>query len=112
MNTYAIWVDLAPGAHDLEFAEAVKGYLGVFLREGWAEGYRLKRRKFGFGPTGMGEWSIEIDFVDLAQMDRAFEQAARRTGDLENLHHEVYSRVVNFRSGLYRDFPDPVRGLE
>jgi len=25
------------------------------------------------------------------------------------LHVEVYSRVQDFRSGLYRDFPDAVR---
>lgn len=109
MNTYAIWVDLKPGTNDLEFAQAVHDYVSYFITEGWAEGYRIQRRKFGFGPDGLGEWQIGIDFKDLAQMDDAFLQAARRAGELERLHVQVYSRVVNFRSGLYRDFPDPVR---
>lgn len=109
MDTYAIWVDLKPGQDDLEFARNVRAYLDWYVQKDMAEGWRLKRRKFGFGPDGLGEWSIEIDFASLAQMDLAFAQAARRSGELEGLHAEVYSRVVNFRSALMRDFPDPMR---
>ena len=32
-------------------------------------------------------------------------------GPLEPLHHEVYSRVKDFKSALYRDFPDDVRPI-
>lgn len=109
MNSYEIWADLAPGANDLELVEAIEGYLNAFKEQGLAERYRIRRRKFGFGPAGLPEFNITIDFIDLAQMDRCFLAAATRTGELEALHHAVYSRVINFTSGLYRDFPDKVR---
>ncbi|MCG9896028.1 MAG: hypothetical protein MH204_11200 [Fimbriimonadaceae bacterium] len=109
MNSYEIWADLAPGANDLEFVAAVRAYLDWFVADGRAERYRIRRRKFGFGPSELGEFCITIDFKDLAQMDMAFGEAAKRSGDLERMHGEVYSRVVRFRSALYRDFPDPVR---
>lgn len=109
MNTYAIWVDLKPGERDMEFASAVRAYLDWLSVRELIAGSRIARRKFGFGPEGLGEWHIEIHFHDLAQMDRTFAEVAKRAGDLEQLHGEVYRRVCNFRSGLYRDFPDPER---
>lgn len=109
MNCYEIWADLAPGVNDLELVEAAERYLQAFVDQGLAESFRIRRRKFGFGPSGLPEFNFSVEFVDLAQMDRCFLAAARRSGDLESLHTAVYSRVVNFTSGLYRDFPDEVR---
>lgn len=109
MNSYEIWVDLAPGVKDLEFVDAVRGWLDLFVQKGEAAGYRIRRRKFGFGPPELGEFCISIEFDSLAQMDEAFFTAARRDAETERLHAEVYRRVTNYRSGLYRDFPDPVR---
>jgi hypothetical protein len=109
VNTYAIWVDLAPGVEDLAFSRAVHAYMGWFEKEGLLLGWRLQRRKLGFGPDGLGEWHIQMDFRDLAQLDEAFLQAAKRSGEVEGLHADVYRRVTNFKSALYRDFPDPVR---
>lgn len=111
MNTYAIWVDLASGHSDLEFAKALSAYLEHLKEEGLLEGWRLQRRKLGFGPSELGEWFIQIEVRDLAQLDRAFNVAAARTGESDRLHAEVFRRVRNFRSGLYRDFPDPVRAV-
>ncbi len=110
MNCYEIWVDLAPGVDDLEFVDALRGYLGAFQTDGQLETYRIRRRKFGFGPEGLGEFCITLEFKNLALLDAAFSTAATRTGEIEKLHREVYSRVRNFRSALYRDFPDPERG--
>lgn len=111
MNYYEIWVNLAPGANDLEFVKAVEDYLGYFKSKGKLSGYTLKRRKFGFGPPDLGEFYISIAFEHLAQMDEAFFSAATRDEVVEPLHHEVYSRVKDFKSALYRDFPDAVRKL-
>ena len=110
MNTYAIWCDLAPGAKDLELIAAVDAYMGFLKGTGAIEAYRVQRRQFGFGPEGLGEFFIAIDTRNLAQLEQAFLKAATRTGEVEHLHVEVYRRVVNFRSALYRDFPDAVRG--
>ena len=112
MNTYAIWVDLAAGQSDLEFSNSLNAYLGHLKDEGLVEGWRLQRRKLGFGPSELGEWLVQIEVQDLAQLDRAFNEAAARTGESDRLHGEVFRRVRNFRSGLYRDFPDLVRESE
>ena len=109
MDSYEIWVDLAPGATDVELVAALRDYLDHFRTQGKLEAYRLRRRKFGFGPEGLGEFIVTLDFRDLAQLDEGFGVAATRTGEVESLHRAVYSRVSNFRSGLYRDFPDPQR---
>lgn len=109
MNCYEIWTDLRPGVGDLEFVEAVNRYLGHLVREARMEGFRIKRRKLGFGPDGLGEWHLSLEFRDLRQLEDAFDVIAARTGEIEELHHDVYSKVVNLKFGLYRDFPDPVR---
>lgn len=110
MVTYAIWVNLQPGVDDLEFSRCVQRYLDSYVQQGQAESWSLQRRMFGFGPEALGEWHVAIRFQSVSQMDAAFQSAAARAGELEELHSAVYSKVTGFRSGLYRDFPDPVRG--
>lgn len=110
MDYYDIWVNLRPGTDDLEFVKAVRAYMDHIVAGGHMAGYRIRRRKFGFGPEGLGEFSISLEFESLAKLDDAFDEIARRSGVVEDLHHAVYSRVTDFKSGLYRDFPDPVRG--
>jgi hypothetical protein len=109
MNYYDIWVNLKDSRQDLEFARAVDAYMGHLKNQGKLEGWRLTRRKFGFGPDDLGEFHIRLEFRDLAQLDAAFSEVATRTGEVENLHRPVYSMVTNFKSALYRDFPDPER---
>lgn len=109
MNVYAIWVDLIVGREDLAFANAVHRFLDHFQSQGLVESYTLERRKFGFGPEGLGEFHVRILTKDLDMLDRVFMQAASRSGDVEAMHSEVFRRVKNFKSGLYRSFPDEVR---
>lgn len=109
MNIYHIWCDLVPGTRDLDFARAVEGWLGHLRDEGVIAGFRLTRRKLGFGVEGLGSWHVMIETEDLAQLDRAFTVAARRSGDAEVLHHAVNHLARNAKFALYRDFPDPVR---
>lgn len=102
-------MNLAPGAKDLEFYGAVQRYCDWFISEGYMKTYRVRRRKFGFGPEALGEFNITMEFESLTKMDEAFAHAAARAGELEELHFAVYSRVADFKSGLWRDFPDSVR---
>jgi hypothetical protein len=37
---------------------------------------------------------------------------APREGEIQSLHAKVYSMVTNFKSALYRDFPDAGRTIE
>ena len=109
MNFYDIWVDLRDGRQDVEFCKAVDAYLGHLKGQGKLVAWTIARRKFGFGPDGLGEFHIRIEFNDLAQLDSCFGVVATRAGEVERLHHPVYSMVTNFKSGLFRVFPDPQR---
>ena len=109
MDCYEIWCDLKDSARDLEFAEVLKAYMEHLRERGLIAGYRLTRRKLGFSPPGMGEFHVVIETQDLAQLERAFQEAATREGEVERVHRAVYSAVTNARFALYRDFPDPFR---
>jgi hypothetical protein len=109
VNTYHVWCNLKDGRRDLEFARAVSDYLGTLQRSEKIHGWRLERRKLGFGPTTLGEFHVAIETEDLAQLDRAFSTVARRTGEVEDLHRGVWSLATDLTFALYRDFPDPER---
>lgn len=109
MNYYMVWVDLAPGVRDLEFTDAVNAFATGLVNEGRMESFSITRRKFGFGPAELGEFEIRMAFKDLAQLDYAFSRVAVRDAEIERVHAAVYGKVVNFKSALYRDFPDEVR---
>lgn len=114
MDVYHIWCDLLPESADVEFADAVHAYLGKLAAEGKIAGHRLTRRKLGLGPRELGEFHIEIDVEDLAQLDAAFGAVSRRDGPVEALHHAVNRHAARVQFALYRDFPDAhrVRGSE
>ena len=109
MNHYHLWCNLRPGVKDLAFVDAVNGYLGYLQKQGTIVGYNIERRKFGFSPPNLGDWHIDIQCEDLAQLDRAFNSVATREGEVEKLHAAVYGSACDLVSALYRDFPDKVR---
>ena len=82
MDLYHIWCDLKPGMGDLVFAEKAAVYLGHLKQQGLIEAFRVTRRKLGFGPPGLGEFHLMIETRDLAQLDAAFNRAARTRGRL------------------------------
>lgn len=109
MNYYDMWFNLKDSRKDLEFCGHVDAYLGHLKAQGLIEGWTLRRRKFGFGPEHLGEFNITVWAKDLDQLDRAFGHVATRAGEVERLHMPVYSAVTDFKSGLWRDFPDTER---
>jgi hypothetical protein len=109
MDIYHIWCNLKPGTGDVAFCDRVSAYLGQLRDEQLIAGFRVTRRKLGFGPPQLGEFHIAIEITDLAQLEAAFQHVARRAGPMEGLHHAVNSLVTDFTAALYRDFPDPVR---
>lgn len=109
MQHYHMWFNLIDSHKDLEFCRSVDAYLGYLKGQGRIEGWRLTRRKFGFGPEELGEFHCEVWTRDLAQLDLAFSLVATRDGEVERLHRPVYSAVKDFKSALYRDYPDPER---
>jgi len=109
MDHYLIWCNLKDTRRDLEFRANVAAYLDHLRAQGKVERWSLTRRKLGFGPADLGEFHLCISFRDLAQLDEAFGVVAQRAGEIERLHAPVYSMVTDFKSALYRDFPDPQR---
>jgi hypothetical protein len=109
VNRYQIWFDLADSSEDLAFVEALDAFLDGLRERDLIAGWRLARRKLGFGPSELGEFQLEIETEDMAQLERAFREVSRREGETEERHASVFSRIRNMRTGLYRDFPDPWR---
>ncbi len=109
MQYYQMWFNLIDSRRDLEFAAAVAAYMNHLKADRRIEGWNLTRRKFGFGPESLGEFQCTVWTTDLAQLDHAFDLVATRSGTVETLHMPVYSMVKDFKSALYRDFPDPQR---
>ena len=109
MDHYHTWFDLKPGVRDADFARAMSRYMGHLKENGMIEGWRLTRRKLGFGPADLGEFHIVMETRDLAQLDRAFNRVASRRDPTESVHFGVNSQVCNLTIALYRDFPDAVR---
>jgi hypothetical protein len=109
MDLYHIWFDLKPGERDLAFAEHLGRYLARLRDDGLITGFRLTRRKLGFGAPDLGEFHVIVETADLAQLERAFQTVSTRAEPIEGLHQAVNARVQNFQAALYRDFPDPHR---
>ena len=109
MNYYEAYFEIQDNRKDLEFAGHVKRYMEFLQGKGLIEGYRLTRRKLGFGFPELGEFQLSIEVSDLGKLDEAFQLAATRDGEVERHHSAVYSQIKNVRFALTRDFPDPVR---
>ena len=106
MNYYHFWVDLIDSHKAKEFCSAVHEYLGHLKENGFVEGHGLTRRKLGFGPGKLGEFHISIHVKDLVQFESTFKAVANPDEKTARLHANVYSRVKNMKTGLYRDYPD------
>lgn len=106
MDCYHIWANLKDTTKDLEFAQNLQQYLGGLQQQQLIAGYRLTRKKLGFGPQELGEFHIVIETENLAQLEQAFQLVKTRSGPTEEAHHAVYSAVKDVRFALYRDFPD------
>ena len=109
MDIYHVFFDLKPGASDIAFADNLAVFLNGIKDEGKISGWRLMRRKLGLSSADLGEFHAMIEVENLAQLDEAFGQVARRDGTVEGRHFDVNSMVANTRFALFRDFPDPVR---
>ncbi|HEY0525763.1 MAG TPA: DUF6614 family protein [Stellaceae bacterium] len=109
MDIYHAWCDLKHGVSDPAFSEGVTRYMGHLKEAGLIEGWRLTRRKLGFGVKGLGEFHLMIEVKNLRQREDAFERVAGRCEPTEGFHFGVNSLVDNATFALYRDFPDAFR---
>lgn len=106
MDIYHVWVNLADSSMDHEFCRRVDAFLGYFKEKGLVSAHRTTRRKLGFGPQEIGEWNIQIETRNLETLEKVWRELASKSHECHQLHHDVYALVKDFRSALYRDFPD------
>ena len=111
MDIYMGSFNLADGVKDAEFVEHLEGYMHHLTERGLIESHRLLRRKLGLGPGSLREFLLLMEVRDLAQLDRAFQRVGTRSGDVEDRHFAVNSRVRDAFFALYRDFPDSFRSF-
>src|ERR1700743_1036263 len=79
MDYYHGWFDLKPGIRDSDFARGLALYMAYLQERGLIEGWKLARRKLGFGPSEIGEFHLVIETKNLAQLDEAFNHVATRS---------------------------------
>lgn len=106
MDYYHIWCNLKDNRQDLEFCRAINDYLNEFRKMNTIESFKITRRKLGFGPPEIGEFHIIIKIKNMSKLEHTWEHVAKKEEPLLSLHTAVYSKVTDFRSALYRDFPD------
>ncbi len=109
MDIYHIWCNLKPGISDLEFTDALSSYLNWLKQKGSVDNYRITRKKLSLAPTWLGEFHIMLEFSSMSKLDDAFTSVSTRNDPVESLHAAVNSKVTDFSSALYREFPDPHR---
>jgi len=74
MDFYEIQVNLVRPER-CRFSSALGSYLGTLRQAGRIAGWRLLRRKLGFGHGP--EFKVLVETTDLAQLDEAFQAVAR-----------------------------------
>jgi len=109
MNLYHCSIDLRDTAKAVNFAVAVEAWMTHLRDKGVIEGWRLCRRKLGFGAPRARDFLLEIELRDLAQLDLAFRHSGSNDETVERLHTNVHQMVGAFDVALYRPFPDPER---
>ena len=109
MNHYIIWFNLKDNIKANSFSQDLINYLNALKDRNLIIDYKIMRRKLGFGPSELGEFMVDLICKDLGQLDKAFHtviEGISHNNDLEMLHKKVNTKVIDFKSALYRDFPD------
>lgn len=106
MDVYQIWFDLKPGTNEGKFAEALGLFLDHLESERLIETWRMLRCKLGLRPDALQEFVVLVETENLAQLDRAFSEAASREGLVDELHFTANAMVQDVKFALYRDWPD------
>ena len=109
MNLYHCMIDLKDDAKALAFAQALERWMDHLKSEGTIRDWRLLRRKLNLASDVHGDFMLEVEANDLAQLDQAFRLTGRRDDEVERLHGQVHAMIGAARFGLYRPYPDEER---
>lgn len=108
MTSYHCMIDLKPNANELAFAQAVSTWFGLLQTAGKVARWHLSRRKLRLAGAGFGDFMLVVEFVDMAQMDRAFAHLEEGDHDALRSYTQMHGMIDRAEVGLYRPYPDPV----
>lgn len=109
MNLYHCFIDLRDDAKALVFSHALDQWMSHLKSAGVIGEWRLLRRKLNLASDSCGDFLLEVEVEDMAQLDRAFRLTGSVDDEVERLHGQVHGMIGSARFGLYRPFPDPER---
>ncbi len=102
MIHYQIWFDLKNKSSDHEFQKNVKSFLDLIKQRGLILDYLILRRKFGFGPEGIGEFNIHIVVDNIDTLDKISELMIKGDKEILNIHKKMAKFIKNIKYGLYK----------
>lgn len=107
-DIYHIWANKAGDISDIDWVTNMRKFLQHLVDEQRMLSFRITRCKMGFRSIAdMPEWHIMMEFVNMAQLDSAFERVAPLEGELEQKHQSFNQFVAgDIQHALFRDFPD------
>lgn len=107
-DIYHIWANKAGDISDIDWVTNMRKFLQHLVDEERMLSFRITRCKMGFRSIAdMPEWHIMMEFVNMAQLDAAFERVAPLEGELEQKHQSFNQFVAgDIQHALFRDFPD------
>ncbi len=109
MDLYHCMIELKSDAKALAFAASVEQWMRELKEEGLIGDWRLLRRKIGLAGGDHTGFLLEIEFEDMAALERAFRAVGQFT-EGEMRHYELmHAMIASASVGLYRPFPDPER---
>lgn len=106
-DIYHIWANKAGDISDIDWVTNMRKFLQHLVDEERMLSFRITRCKMGFRSIAdMPEWHIMMEFVNMAQLDSAFERVAPLEGELEQKHQSFNQFVAgDIQHALYRDWP-------
>lgn len=106
MNLYHVMIDLKSDSRALVFSMALDAWLTLLQEEGRIGTWRLLRRKLNLAGPGCADFLLEIEFEDLAQLDKAFRFLGQGSDEVMRRYEQMRQHVARAEYGLYRPFPD------
>lgn len=106
-DIYHIWANKKGELSDHEWVAGMRRFLNKLVSDKKMNRYRITRCKLGFRSIpDIPEWNIQMEFDNMAQLEKCFEKVAVKEGELEK-DHVSFNQFVddNIHHALYSDWP-------
>ena len=109
MNIYHCMIELKDRDNALGFAEAATNWFEYLKSKELISDWRLLRRKFGLASSDHTDFIVELDVVDMAALESAFNRLSTVEADEEEMYRKMHAMIAVEKIGFYRSYPDPIR---